>query len=280
MSVILPALAALFLPALVSAIVLAASFRSERWGRAGAAIGVGVGFALGQWLLSGYPGFPPGDATQWPFWIALAGATVAVIEAAARLPKLWVYGLRSLIVLAAISAICWSSPVLVPNKSELFAWIAVLTIAGLALGVNASATADRLPAPVGSSAMLLVAVAMGVVFVESRSATQGQFALALAASLFPAFVVAWWRNDASPLQGVMPVIWVLVPTLLAVNLILSELTKTSAALLAAAALGAWVARFQFLHNRSPRVQAIVTSIVVAIPLGVAVYLAVPPNGGY
>ncbi len=235
---------------------------------------------MGLWLLSGYPGLPPLDATRWPFWIALGAAALGVVETATGLRGAWRFGFRSLLTLAAVIVICMSNAALAANKTELMVWIGVLAVAGIAWGAHATMIADRMPAPVGSSALWVLCVAAGIVFVESHSAMLGQYTLVLASALFPGLVIAWWRKDGRPLQGGMPVVWVLVPSLLAADLLFSDLTKTCAVLIAAAPLMVWVTRVKFLRERSPRVQAIVAMVFVAIPLGIAIYLAFPPSDGY
>jgi hypothetical protein len=287
MELVKAGLAGLILPAVVSALIVWVTRRGERWREAGAALALGVGFAAGQWIIKGYPGLPPIDATNWPFWIALAAAIWAVVESAARIPNGWRNVIRSVLPIFALLVICWprigwngDEGGALWNRAQTLGWVGGFFAASLVWGWNSSGLARATPAAVGSTVLLVVITAMGIVFVEAHSADQGRFGLALAATLVPAVVVGWWRSDQVVLCGGLPVIWLLVPSLIAINLIYSDLKIPHAVLLGSAPLVAWFTRVKPLRRWSPRVQAVVALLLVFVPSGLALYLAYVPSDGY
>jgi hypothetical protein len=297
MTLIQTALAGVIVPAVVSTGALCLSRQGIRAGASGTALGIGVGYALGHWIVFGVPAFPPGDVSHWPFWLALGAAILGVIEATTRSPAWLRWVIRAVVCAAALALICRPKIENSWTASESAIRVAALVFAALVSWWNLSALADRLPAPATSASIFAVLGAMAVIFVQAHSAVQGQLALALGATFLPIVVVSWWHPLCDRARGAVSVLGLLIPSFLTINYFFSDLSAPCALLLAFAPAAAWVGRIKPMRRLSPspiakvagdeldaqeqesarkyrpRLVGVLTLIPVLIPLAIAEVLA-------
>jgi hypothetical protein len=91
------------LPALAAALVLLAARRVSGGPDAGAALAVGGAYVLAHLLQRGWRGFPPREATDWPWVAAAGGALLGATALTRRGPE----ALRVALRLLAAAALLW-----------------------------------------------------------------------------------------------------------------------------------------------------------------------------
>lgn len=265
---------------LASAVVLGLSLAIRR-GRAGAALAVGLGFAIGQSWNLGRPSWPPAMAMEWTLPIAVLATAFGIVDASWRLPALARWGARGAISAALLGVTLRSLMLNSWEVSESAAWLVGLGLAAVAFWANLDALAERLPGPARSSAPAVVAGFGAGALLISGSFTLGGLGMALAAALAAVALLGLVSPGLAAGRGVAAVVAPILLALLANGVFYSELPRGAAALLVAAPSAAWLARVGPLRRLGPRATALAVAGIVAVPAGIALAMAVaasPPLG--
>jgi hypothetical protein len=261
------------LPALaLAAVVMAAGvlLGGVKQAPSAAALGLGAGAALGLWLSDAMELVPGNPTWNRLPWAALAALWVGHI---ARLPELqpaagWL--LRA----AAAIVIAWVG---IPSSMRAeFDWLAPVVAAVI---FAHWAILERLAAdpPDGSIPLCLALVFLtaGAVLIHAGSARLMDVAVVLASALTGLALVAWWRRaDAG---GAVPAVAVALPLLMLMGQreTFSEIPWYGFALPALAPLLlAEALPLSSWHGPRPQLtRLLVILLLLAVPLGVAFYLA-------
>jgi len=268
------------LPALLAGVTLLAVRRARCGPSAGAALAVGGAYVAGHLLQRGWRGFPPSEASDWPWPCAVAGALfgaatlgrrasssarfvlrlIAAGAAAFVVLAAWRRGAEpatarlTLVVVAAAGALAWS--VLEAPRTGASAFLPAL----LALTAAGAATA------IGLSGSVKLALLAG----------------ALASVLSAAAIAAGLRLAPPSLEGaVAPSVLTLLSLVVAATFY-SDLPRTSALLLAAAPCATWLPRLALGERARRRVVLVLLLLPAAALLLLAIHAAVlasPPWDG-
>jgi hypothetical protein len=255
-----------------------------KWAAAGGALGVGVGFLVGAWLLGLAPHFPPREDKDRLLLILLP-AVVGVEVAAAFLRRTpWlVWSLRLAVAAAAAPILLHGSIYLTdaagPGTREWSPVQAVLILAGLAaaLATNA-ALLDRLARRQASRAVLLAlalaAAGSGLTIMLSGYASGGQLGFPLAAGLVGTAAASLALAQPPDLRGALGVAVVALFALLVVGRFFGDLTTANAVLLFAAPLLGWLPELLPTRRVGPRGRGVARVVLATVPVAVALTLAV------
>lgn len=174
----------------------------------GSALGLGLGAIVAHFgTVTGFD-FPPINSYDWRF-VAAAGITpIALVIALVRLP-LWVLlPLRFVLSAAAITGVAWRRFIneqWEPGEGALRIAALALTITLVWTMLDTIATRLKGATPVIIGAGLCLASAPMLIF-EAAYGSAGNGAVALAVSLVPAIVLAWWRKPISIARGGVAVV--------------------------------------------------------------------------
>jgi hypothetical protein len=248
----------------------------------GSVLGVGMGIALGVYLLNAVPKYPPSEDKDRLLLILLPAALVIEIAAVflrrlAWLP--WVPRLALAAVTARVvlhgSTFIASSGNEPPNWSTTEAWL-ILTGLGLALAAEWFLL-DRLAArESGGTALLSLALAngtAGIAVMLSGYAYGGHlgfpFAAAIAGVAIASFVVARPRE----LRGAVGIGLVALFALIVSGRFFGDLTTTNALLLFCSPLAGWLPELVPALRERPTLRRTIRPILVALPAALALTLA-------
>lgn len=258
MSVLVPLLLGVGLPALLAVVFLVPQARGWRsqggaprrlpWAAAPA---LGLGYLAGHWGILGWPSFPPPAAEDWIVVLVTAAVGLGVLEALwTSAPWVARWLLRGLLVAAVVG--------LVQRPMVQWTWTTGQSVAwGLGVGValavmwsSIEALAGRRPG--ASLPLVLVTVTAGsaVVLGLSGSARFAQQAGALAAGLGVVVVVSWWRPTLSWARVLPPVVVVVWGVLWQAGHLYADLATLPAVLLAASPLAAWLGEISVVTRRA------------------------------
>ncbi len=181
------------LPALLAGVLWLVGGRLPRAHGWLSALAVGLGMGLVYWLVLGKPAFPPTDAQEWVFWLALGLIPLGWLVGIAPAYR-WVAGWGLVLVLPWVFVLLfvplmqseyWALPVGI-------AWILVFGVGLTVLTVVASSAEERL---VGWQTAFLVAliggVSAGVLFYGAKSASFAQMAGSLGAMVGIGVPLGW-----------------------------------------------------------------------------------------
>ncbi|MBV9658814.1 MAG: hypothetical protein JO295_11955 [Verrucomicrobia bacterium] len=200
-----------------------------------AACAVGLGYAGGHLMVTGWMGFPPADTTNWLFYFALAAGMLGMVYSAWA-PAAWI-GLPGFAVFAVGALRLLLQPKFQYSWEHGQGWIWVMGLAVLMtlVGAMLDLLGQRCrPTPWAWPVCLLLMCggAFGALML-SGSLLLGQLASVLAAAVGGNLVVtASWRQSSSSSRGVVPVFSLLLSALLISGYFFAELPGWSALLLA------------------------------------------------
>lgn len=198
---LIPTVLGVLLPVAVAAIaVLSISRRSSAdppaspigaRNRVLAGAAVGIGFSVGLYGVSGWPGFPPSNAWNWLFFLAPALVLGVAALAIVRAPRGWVG-----VFVTGLSGLClwWIiRPILEFDWSttEAAAWIIVLLAAVAMCGWSQQSLSKRTGPSRVTFILMLWAIAVSIALVICYSALMGQLAGCVAAALGPCWLLGW-----------------------------------------------------------------------------------------
>jgi hypothetical protein len=250
---------------------------------AGGALGVGAGLLLGAWALRLAPHFPPRE-DQDRLLLVLLPAAVGVEVVVALLGRLsWLaWSLRLAVAAGAARALLHGSIYLSDSAGPgSCAWSPErrwLVLGGLATGLAATwALLGRLAGRGASRAVLLTlalaTAGAGLTVMLSGYASGGQLGFPLAAGLL-GVVIASLVVRAPDLRGPVGVGVVGLFALLVVGRFFGNLSSANAGLLFSASLLGWLPELLPVRRVGPCVRGVARVALGAVPVAVALTLAV------
>jgi hypothetical protein len=268
--------------ALLAAVLVLLCGRATRpaWLAAGGALGVGLGFFAGAWLVGGLPRWPPREDQDRLFLVLLPAAVVAA--ALARVPWLG-WAARWLVAGGAAPVLLYGSVYLSdaagPGSREWSVETACAILGGLAAALAAGwALLDTRALHRGGRAVLvalaLASAATGATVLLSGYATGGQLGFPLAGALVGAALASFFLKGTPELRGSAGVGLVGLFALLAVGRFFGFLTTTNALLLFAAPLLGWLVEWPLARRVGPRLGGVAGVVLAALPVALALTLAV------
>ena len=246
----------------VAAAVSALALVSRKVGvqQAIAGFALALGYFAGHWFVTGWPGFPPTDTTNWLPYFALAEAVVGLVLLLVRRRPV-----RLLIVGVVATA---AMRLLVQPKfryvwSSTRGWIIVVCLSlavmlvAFAVGGLMRRSSLRFEPPL---LLLIVCGGTSAALLLSGSILLGQFAVVLAAAVAGAFVVAIRETITG--EALALVFSLVLVALLVSGYFFAELPAASAILLAAAPCLALIP-----------MKFVVRVALVSLPVAIALFLA-------
>jgi hypothetical protein len=264
------------LPGVLVAVLLSGVFaivgrlwRANNWADA---VALAIGYTGGHAVTTGWPAFPPSEATQWLPYFALATMFLAVLDVFLRPAG----SLRALIWILCSAGLL---RLLLKPKFQ-YGWSlpeGVLWIAGLAAGMLVLASsldaAVRRDSTSSSLVLTIVACGTGATLMLSGSMLLGLLAMVLAAALGAILVVAFLFPKAVEGRGAVPVTVALLASFWLSGYFYAELPPASALLLAAASFPALL-----LISLSEKVPSwrdlLLRASLVIVPVVISVLLAI------
>ena len=244
-------------------------WRANSWADA---IAIAIGYAAGHVVATGWPAFPPIEATQWLPYFGMSVAVLAVFDTLLRPPG----SLRAVLWFLCCAAIL---SLLLASKFQ-YAWsffVGVLWIAGLATAmlVLTSLLDKAAQQDASISFPLIVAIVAGgtgLALMLSGSLLLGQLALVLAAAFGAIVLVGTFLPNAINGRGIAPVSATLLCGLWLSGYFFSELPSVSGLLLLVSPIPALMLVL-FDESGNPRRGLLLRTILVAVPVALAVFLA-------
>ncbi len=275
-----PLLIALLIPALAAAAVICAFLWTRKGGwestPAAGAAAAGFGYLAGHIAVRGVPSLPPGESTDWIFYLAMAAALIGLVES--RLgPRAKAIG-RLLISTAVPVCLLWR-----PIRGSFEVWWTAILLPALGGAVFLLWTSlealGRRRAGLAREFLVLLSVASasaGVLL--SGSLILAQLGGALAASLgaaglaasLPSFARKPRMKVAESASGATAVV---LSTVLINGRFYAELSWTNALLFFLSLFGPWIAQTMATSRLSPRWRIIAEALSVLLPLAAALGLA-------
>jgi hypothetical protein len=263
-------------PAVLAAVAMVLAYLPRRKERSaqpwGAAVSVGVGFAIAFVAIRGKPAIPPVAVDGWLMLMGLVAAIVGVIATAAgqrgRLGS-WILSVAVLVVTAWL--------VMRPRSRNLSPqefWIAVSVAAGgmILWWIAVESLASRVTGMTMPLVLSITALASGAALMNAGSQAFGQLAGAIGVTLAAIAVMLLWMRGATISHGGVLAVAVLLLGLLICGQFY-DLSLSHLILLAAAPLTAWLGEIKPL-DRKPfirfGVRMVALLIVLAIPLVLAI----------
>lgn len=236
------------------------------------ALALGLGYAAGNWGLTGGPG--GGGPEQRLLFIALGAAALGLVESLARPPA----AVRWLTRVGASAAAGWLllAPLWEPQQwshGQLALRLGLVT----ATSVLVWSILDWLASEERGPSMALALAAAGTigasVIVLSGLASTGQLSGAMVAPLGVLLLVTWRFPAAARLRSAVPPATLLLVSHPVVGLFYAEMPLASFALLAAAPLAVAVVRIPWVQRRSRLVTLVLRLAAVSLPAGGAVAIS-------
>jgi hypothetical protein len=248
-------------------------------GQAAVALALGAGVLAAQFHFAP-PAFPPIEVTDRIPWLVALAMLLGVCESVRPSPGWARWENRLLLTLLTLGLIL--GPVLGadwPTRSAL-ARQGGLVLVVLTAWANLEALAARRSTAVLGPALLVVVACVAVALMLSGVIVLGQLAGGLAAALAVTWIVSWWLPDRSLGRGGVPVLVATVAALLIEGHVYAGLPASSAYLLAAAPLAAWVGSVGPMRRLSGWQAGLLNTIATLVPAAVAVGLAIAASPGY
>lgn len=247
------------------------SERARQHGHWGAALACGLGFIASFLVLTrGWRGWPPPERWQWLLPMAV-GATAIGLLAGVWRPR---GGLRYLpaVALAVVAAVLLHPPLI---YQPVLAWKAGLAGMVLLTFVCLEPLADR---RVGASLPLSLAIVFAggsQVIVQSRFAALGFAAAAASATWATCLAIALFNRRVSFAHGGIHVAAVLLPALMMIGWFynIGEVGLVSSVLVCGAPMLLWLGELGFVRSLKSWQGVLVRAMVVAVPIAIAVGLA-------
>ncbi len=271
------------LPAVLCAVILACirAWRPDADKRLAwaAPLAVGAGFVAAQTMVDGAPRIPPIEASGW-FSIVTVLAALLALAVRPRVSRAVWLGVSTLAMLAMVVVIsyplvggAWSVPAAA-------GWICGMT----AVAATVAWLVDqRAPSGPGAPAVLLIAatgVAAGLAL--CGSARYGQLAGAIASVMGPLALVGVLRREAKVLSGGAWASYVVLAMLIVAGVVYVDVPVSVGLLIAVSPLGMLAGELPMLRGGSSwkrdGVRVVVTGVIVAAAIGVALASATDPSG--
>lgn len=259
------------IPALVAFVVaamagIAARWIAPRWARLLlAVIAVGGGYAAGHAKATGWPAFPPLDATHWLLFSACASIPIGFAYGWSE--QSWkLRGSYLVVLVAGTLALLLKPRFQFGPVGEASMGAAFAAIAALLTAFSLQKAVQRTSKPWSLFWLLILCGATSAALMLSGSALLGQLAAVLACTLFASILAAFLGSSLQ--SAVIPATATLFAGLLAAGYFYAELPKSSGMLLMAAPGLALLP-----PGESTLRKEIIRFAMVAIPSTLAVFLA-------
>jgi hypothetical protein len=278
------ALSVLVVPSLVAAVTLAAAGWAGRrlglsgGGQAAVALALGAG-AIAAQVGNAPPAFPPIEVTDRIPWLVVAAVLLGLCESVRPSPGWARWENRLLLTLLTMGLVL--GPVLGenwPTRSDLTRQ-GGLVLMMLAAWGNLEALAARRSMAVLGPSVLVVAASTGAALLLSGSMVLGQLGLGLAAAVAAIWVLSLWLHLLLG-RGGIPVLVAAYGALLIEGHVYAGLPASSAYLLAAAPLAAWVGFVGPARRLAAWQSALLSAVATLVPAAVALGLAIAASPGY
>ena len=256
------------LPLAVSTAVLAATgwFLRHRDGvresrSVAGPLAISLGFVAGWQTLLGRVEFPPVDANNWLYYLAILAAAVGMLVSWARMPE--AFGVVAALLLPPLAAWLLARPLLGREDADIGpAGLIVLGLVGSGWILAMDDLARRVSASRAAMILLCAWLPASMSLIFSGSQRLGQICGLLAATLLAWIVLRFAQGPAGRARGVMLVVGVVYLGLLFAARLYSELRTPQALLLFLAPLAAAGLRF-VLGRRDDRWVPLVQCALVA-----------------
>jgi hypothetical protein len=278
------ALSVLVVPSLVAAVTLAAAGWAGRrlglsgGGQAAVALALGAG-AIAAQVGNAPPAFPPIEVTDRIPWLVVAAVLLGLCESVRPSPGWARWENRLLLTLLTMGLVL--GPVLGenwPTRSDLTRQGGLVLMMLAAWGNLEALAAVRSMAVLGPS-VLVVAASTGAALLLSGSMVLGQLGLGLAAAVAAIWVLSLWLHLLLG-RGGIPVLVAAYGALLIEGHVYAGLPASSAYLLAAAPLAAWVGFVGPARRLAAWQSALLSAVATLVPAAVALGLAIAASPGY
>jgi hypothetical protein len=206
-------------PALASALVLAASWplrRRTAVPRADSgpqALALGIGYAAGHVGIEGWRPFPPREAADWLWYLTFAAVVLSLCDTRRSCPAWLRWGLRSLLWLAVVWVLLPPAVRKEAGRGVLLTWLAGLGLAGMLFWAVLSITARRLPGALPPLVLLITSAGTVAVLSFGHSFKLTQLAGALTAALLPILLGSGLKPPlvmaTAPVTVLLPGLWLL-----------------------------------------------------------------------
>jgi hypothetical protein len=260
---------------------------------AGSALGVGLGFYVGYWLLGLRPHWPPReDQDRFVFFLFPAIIVVELVAAFSGRFRWTLWLLRFAIALSAAPVLLYNSSYLTelagPGTREwtpALTWLILgsmaaalvavwLLLALLVRSTSPHALSAKQQNTAGVNAVpLAVAVACAgaaVTIMLSGYASGGQVGLPLGAAVGGASLIL---RQASGRESALSLAIVGLFALLVMGRFFGELTTLNAVLLFFGPLLCWLSQWKYVYGMRPWLRSLVVLLLAAIPVAIALTLA-------
>lgn len=242
------------------------------------AIGLAAGYGAGQWIIIGWPDFPPIDVTHWLPYFAIAAAIIGIRESVwdSSAPLRW--GIRALFCLAVVWLLL--RPFL-QNQWTAFQgalWLFGLGAFSLLLFWLLERLSEGTPSVAQPLVLIILASASSIVLVLSYSASLGQLAGCLAAALGAMTVLSFLISGVRLAPGGVPVVTALLTGLWVCGYFYASIPASSGLLLGASPAADWIG-LRLSQQRPGWQSALIRAVAVSIPCVLAVWLAYQASAG-
>jgi hypothetical protein len=242
---------------------------------AGGALGAGLGFLAGCWILGAQLHWPPREDQDRLLLLVLPAVVAVEVVAAFPWRRRWpVWLVRGLVAAGAARVLLHGSVYIAHSGSGSSEWTpgqTWLILGGLAAalaGVWALLTYHvvRRPGRVVPLSVALACTAAALTVMLSSYASGGMLGLALGAALAGALLASLALPSPVDVRGVLGVGVVGLFALLIVGRFFGELTSLNAGLIFAAPLLCFLVELPYARKLGPRLRALVMVTLVAAPL--------------
>jgi hypothetical protein len=269
----------LLVPAVVSATVILLARRlggtgpaSRRW-RWGVAVGLGLGYLLGQFGILGWPDFPPIGATDRVFWLVLLGIVLGVIEVSWMLSGWVTWSIRGFFGLLLIASLLVSR---VENRwsvTEATVWFSAVWAAVMLSWWNLEAQAARLSGPGWLIPLGLISSGWAIAQLLAGSPLLGQLEGVLASVLLGALTTVGLRPGLALSKGGPVIALTILAGLALTGYFEFKLPGPVVSLLCLAPWAPWIDRIGVIRRRSYWTRASIRFLAVLLMVGLALVLA-------
>ncbi len=289
------------LPALVALVCLVLAFKpwvkapaGERRGAWGPPVAFGAAYVCLHLAVVGVPDFPPSDDKNWLVYLALFAMGAGLVEAFVPANRWLRWPLRAGVALLGywlelgfMVEHHWSA-------TAASAWLGMLTLATVGIIATIDEAAEANPGASVPLALVVLSSGAAIVLALTGSAMLGQIMGGLAAATGAAMVLAWWQrlraSESAPVRlsrGGATVYGILFGGLVAYGYcstadipaatkIFGDYQAMATLLVGLAPFMLWASRQGPLSRLAGWKAAIVSALLVALPLGGALYLAANP----
>jgi hypothetical protein len=247
---------------------LLASARRWPWSASLSAAATLLAVAVGLFVMHPPGALPPANVSEWPVWIALAGAIMLAVAPTRRPRRAIVAGLLSgAAVLLILHRLQEFAPRAIP-----YALIAA-AVSGVVSWLADLALETRGPLAARATMLAMALAAFGALMLAGSFDIAGRSAVIPAAIGAP-IALAWWRVSAEGVPAAGAIAFVSVATLAYgltdwTNPPRSLALAPAFALIALAPLAAWLGRLPGLNQR-PRLAAVVAAVATLLVAGAGV----------